>query len=38
MADQIMAADKRRLKRRVGTLAPADMSKVEAAIRQYLLL
>jgi mRNA interferase MazF len=38
MADQIMAADKRRLKRRVATLAPDDMSKVEAAIRQYLLL
>jgi mRNA interferase MazF len=38
MADQIMAADKSRLKHRVGTLAPEYMSKVEAAIRQYLQL
>jgi mRNA interferase MazF len=38
MADQIMAADKSRLKCRVGTLSLTDMSKVESAIRQYLLL
>ncbi|MDR1576545.1 MAG: type II toxin-antitoxin system PemK/MazF family toxin [Treponema sp.] len=36
LADQIMTADKRRLKNQIGSLSPADMIKVEAAIRLHL--
>ena len=36
MADQIMAADKARLKDRVGTLSRADMAEVEEAIKVHL--
>jgi mRNA interferase MazF len=36
MADQIMAADKRRLKSRSGSLSTADMLAVEEAIRVHL--
>ena len=35
MADQIMAADKRRLKTRLGTLSRADMLAVEDAIKLH---
>jgi mRNA interferase MazF len=35
MADQIMAADKRRLKERLGTLSRADMLAVEDAIKVH---
>jgi mRNA interferase MazF len=38
MADQIVTADKRRLTRRVGRLAEADMRGVERAIRVQLAL
>jgi len=38
MADQIMAADKARLRSRVGTLVKADMQAVEDAIRVHLAL
>ncbi|WP_245593876.1 type II toxin-antitoxin system PemK/MazF family toxin [Comamonas badia] len=38
MADQIMAADKSRLKSRVGLLAKADMQAVEDAIKVHLAL
>ena len=36
MADQIMAADKSRLKRQLGTLSQADMQAVEGAIKVHL--
>ena len=36
MADQIMAADKKRLKSRLGMLSPADMRAVEDAVVQHL--
>ena len=36
MADQIMTADKKRLKSRVGALSPADMRAVEDAVVQHL--
>jgi mRNA interferase MazF len=36
MADQIMAADKSRLKKQIGTLNATDMKKAEAAIRLHL--
>ncbi len=36
MADQIMAADKKRLKSRLGVLPPADMRAVESAVVQHL--
>ncbi len=36
MADQIMAADKARLKSQLGTLSKADMRAVEDAIRVHL--
>lgn len=36
MADQIMAADKARLKTRIGTLSQTDMLAVEAAILLHL--
>lgn len=38
MADQIMAADKTRLKRQVGQLTRADMRAVEEAIQVHLAL
>lgn len=38
MADQIMAADKSRLKSQLGTLSKADMSAVEDAIKVHLAL
>ncbi|MFN3983173.1 MAG: type II toxin-antitoxin system PemK/MazF family toxin [Caldilinea sp.] len=38
MADQIMAADKSRLKSRLGTLSKADMLAVEDAIKVHLAL
>lgn len=38
MADQIMAADKSRLKKLVGMLSKADMEMVEQAIRVHLAL
>ena len=36
MADQIMAADKRRLQSRLGRLSVQDMEKVAAAVRLHL--
>jgi mRNA interferase MazF len=36
MADQIMAADKARLKSQLGTVGKADMRAVEDAIRVHL--
>jgi mRNA interferase MazF len=36
MADQIMAADKARLKSQLGTASKADMQAVEDAIRVHL--
>lgn len=36
MADQIMASDKKRLKRRLGMLSLADMRAVEDAVVQHL--
>lgn len=36
MADQIMAADKKRLKSRLGVLSPADLRAVEDAVVQHL--
>lgn len=36
MADQIMTADKKRLKSRLGLLSPTDMRAVEAAVVQHL--
>jgi mRNA interferase MazF len=36
MADQIMAADKARLKNQAGVLSKADMLKVEGAIQMHL--
>jgi mRNA interferase MazF len=36
MSDQIMTADKSRLKKRIGVLSSADMQKVEAVIRLHL--
>lgn len=38
MADQIMAADKARLKSQLGTLSKADMLAVEDAIKIHLAL
>jgi mRNA interferase MazF len=38
MADQIMAADKARLKNRLGTLSKTDMLAVEDAIKVHLAL
>ena len=38
MADQIMAADKARLKSQLGTLSKADMLGVEDAIKEHLAL
>jgi mRNA interferase MazF len=38
MADQIMAADKSRLGRRIATLSKADMAAVEDAIKVHLAL
>jgi len=38
MADQIMAADKSRLKSRIGALSKADMLAVEDAIKVHLAL
>lgn len=38
MADQIMAADKSRLKNRLGTLTKADLLAVEDAIKVHLAL
>ena len=38
MADQIMAADKSRLKSRIGVLSKADMLAVEDAIKVHLAL
>ena len=36
MADQIMAADKRRLRSRLGSLSAQDMEKVDTAVRLHL--
>lgn len=36
MADQIMAADKARLKSQIGALSPADMNALEAAVLLHL--
>ena len=36
MADQIMTADKQRLKKRIGSLSPAEMLGVERAIKVQL--
>ena len=36
MADQIMTADKKRLKRQLGALSPVDMRAVEDAVVQHL--
>ncbi|MDR2479496.1 MAG: type II toxin-antitoxin system PemK/MazF family toxin [Treponema sp.] len=36
LADQITAADKRRLKKQAGELTPEDMQKVDAVIRLHL--
>jgi mRNA interferase MazF len=36
MADQIMTADKSRLKKQIGALSTTDMKKVETAIRLHL--
>ena len=36
MADQIMAADKKRLKKYIGVLSYDDMEKVEDTIRMHL--
>lgn len=36
MADQIMAADKRRLKSQMGALSRADMQALEEAIKVHL--
>jgi mRNA-degrading endonuclease toxin of MazEF toxin-antitoxin module len=38
MTDQIMTADKSRLKKQIGVLSPGDMKKVEAVIRLHLNL
>lgn len=38
MADQIMAADKTRLKNRIATLSKSDMQAVEKAIKVHLAL
>lgn len=38
MVDQIMAADKSRLKNRIGVLSKADMLAVEDAIKVHLAL
>jgi mRNA-degrading endonuclease toxin of MazEF toxin-antitoxin module len=38
MANQLMVADKSRLKSKIGILSPADLEKVEAAIKRYLAL
>ena len=38
MADQIMAADKKRLKNLLGTISRMDMHKIDAAIRLHLAL
>jgi mRNA interferase MazF len=38
LSDQIMAADKSRLKTRICALSPTDMVAVETAIRRYLAL
>lgn len=38
MADQIMAADKKRLKNFFGTISRMDMHKIDAAIRLHLAL
>jgi mRNA interferase MazF len=38
LSDQIMAADKSRLKTRIGALSPTDLAAVETAIRRYLAL
>jgi mRNA interferase MazF len=38
MADQIMAADKTRLKEKIGELSKADMLAVEGAIRVHLAM
>ena len=38
MADQIMAADKARLKSQIGTLSKADMTALEDAIKGHLAL
>jgi mRNA interferase MazF len=38
MADQIMAADKTRLKNRLGALSKADMQEVEDAVKLHLAL
>jgi len=38
MADQIMAADKRRLKDYIGTLDKADLTAVEDAVKTHLAL
>ncbi|MDR3324737.1 MAG: type II toxin-antitoxin system PemK/MazF family toxin [Spirochaetaceae bacterium] len=38
LSDQIMDADKSRLKTRIGALSPADLAAVETAIRCYLVL
>ena len=36
MADQIMTADKRRLKKYISVLSPDDMAKVEVIVRMHL--
>lgn len=36
MADQITTADKRRLRSKIGTLTPAELAAVEAAVAQHL--
>jgi mRNA interferase MazF len=38
MADQIMTADKKRLKKHIGNLSPDDMAKVEDTVRMHLEL
>ena len=38
MSDQIMSADKSRLRRKIGLLSAADMSALEAALKQFLSL
>ena len=38
VCDQIAAIDKRRLRRRVGALSPADMREVEKSLRLVLVL
>jgi mRNA interferase MazF len=38
MSDQIMSADKSRVKSKIGVLSPADLFAVETALKEFLLL